>query len=44
MAALPRRFQAQNSYTHQSQQLLSLYGYSEFELQTGLLGQKALQV
>ena len=44
MAALSKKLQAQTFYTYQSQQALSLYRYKEFELQTGPLGARALQV
>ena len=44
MAALRKKLQAQSFRDHQSQQPMPLHGYEDFELKTGLLGPRALQV
>ena len=41
MAALPKKLQVQSFCAYQSQHLMPLYKYQKFELQAGLLGQKA---
>ena len=44
MATLFKRLQARGACPHKLQQLLSLYGYEKYELQTSLLGPEALPI